>query len=78
MYLWEKPGWPLLTWDEQGLSTLLASVSRQQGRLLGRMEALGFDLAEEALTACSVHSGVGQQFVPDLVALALGTSVLDC
>ncbi|TDI48870.1 MAG: Fic family protein [Acidobacteria bacterium] len=48
MYLWEKPGWPLLTWDEQGLSTLLASVSRQQGRLLGRMEALGFDLRDEA------------------------------
>jgi len=48
VYLWEKPGWPLLTWDEQGLSTLLASVSRQQGRLLGRMEALGFDLRDEA------------------------------
>jgi len=48
MYLWEKPEWPSLTWNEQSLSTLLAAVSRQQGRLLGRMEALGFDLRDEA------------------------------
>ena len=48
MYLWERPGWPSLTWDAETLSKLLASVSRQQGRLLGRMEALGFDLRDEA------------------------------
>jgi Fic family protein len=48
MYAWNQPGWPALTWDDQGLSTLLAVVSRQQGRLLGRMEALGFDLRDEA------------------------------
>ena len=48
MYLWERPRWPSLTWDERSLSTLLAAVSRQQGRLLGRMEALGFDLRDEA------------------------------
>jgi Fic family protein len=48
MYLWEKQKWPSLTWNQESLSTLLASVSRQQGRLLGRMEALGFDLRDEA------------------------------
>lgn len=48
MYLWQEPRWPSLRWDEQSLSTLLASVSRRQGRLLGRMEALGFDLRDEA------------------------------
>jgi len=48
VYLWERPRWPSLTWDEQRLSTLLGAVSRQQGRLLGRMEALGFDLRDEA------------------------------
>ena len=41
MYLWERLRWPSLTWDERSLSTLLAAVSRQQGRLLGRMETLG-------------------------------------
>ncbi len=48
MYSWERSGWPSLTWDEKTLSTLLASVSRQQGLLLGRMEALGFDRRDEA------------------------------
>ncbi len=48
MYLWEKPDWPAFTWDETSLSRLLARVSREQGRLLGKMEALGFDLRGEA------------------------------
>ncbi len=48
MYLWERPEWPSLTWSEKSLSKLLAGVSREQGRLLGRMEALGFDLRDEA------------------------------
>jgi Fic family protein len=48
MYLWERPEWPSLTWSEQSLSGLLVGVSREQGRLLGRMEALGFGLRDEA------------------------------
>ena len=48
MYLWQKPKWPQLSWDGQSLSALLARTSREQGRLIGRMEALGFDLRAEA------------------------------
>ena len=48
MYLWEKPEWPALTWDEMSLAQPLARVSREQGRLLGKMEALGFELRGEA------------------------------
>jgi len=48
MYLWEGPQWPKLTWDAEVLSPLLARAHREQGRLLGRMEALGFDLRNEA------------------------------
>ncbi len=48
MYIWENPGWPAFTCDEKGLSRLLAQVAREQGRLLGRMEGLGFDLRAEA------------------------------
>jgi Fic family protein len=48
MYLWERPEWPRLTWDGQSLSPLLARASREQGRLLGKMDALGFDLRSEA------------------------------
>lgn len=48
MYLWEQPAWPAFNWDETRLTKLLAQVYREQGRLLGKMEALGFDLRNEA------------------------------
>ena len=48
MYIWEKKAWPTLTWDNESLSRLLAAVSRDQGRLLGKMEGLGFGLRTEA------------------------------
>lgn len=48
MYVWEKPEWPALTWNNESLSKLLAAVSREQGRLLGRMEALGLKFRSEA------------------------------
>ncbi|MFV2032804.1 MAG: Fic family protein [Gammaproteobacteria bacterium] len=48
MYLWERTDWPTFNQDEKQLTTLLAKVSRKQGRLLGRMESLGFELRKEA------------------------------
>jgi Fic family protein len=48
MYLWEKTDWPALSWDEKALAKALARVSREQGRLLGKMEAIGFELSSEA------------------------------
>jgi Fic family protein len=47
-YLWQHDGWQALRWDDRLLGKLLAQVSREQGRLLGRMEALGFELQQEA------------------------------
>jgi Fic family protein len=47
-YIHELPEWPVLTWDAETLTEPLAAVRHQQGRLLGRMEALGFDLRCEA------------------------------
>ncbi len=47
-YLWERDGWPNFRWDVAQLAKLLATVSHEQGRLQGRMEALGFDLRNEA------------------------------
>jgi Fic family protein len=48
MYIWKKQDWPTLTWDNDALVRLLAKVSREQGRLLGKMEGLGFELRDEA------------------------------
>ena len=47
-YIWESETWPELRWDDRALATLLGHVSREQGRLLGQMEGLGFDLRSEA------------------------------
>lgn len=49
MYVWERPDWPKFRWDQEGISGLLADVRHRQGLLLGRMQALGFRLREEAL-----------------------------
>ncbi|MFN0076994.1 MAG: Fic family protein [Prosthecobacter sp.] len=59
-YIHELADWPNLTWDDARLSALLADVRHRQGRLLGRMEGLGFRLRSEAqlstLTADVVKS----------------------
>jgi len=48
MYIHERKKWPEFHWDQTKLAPLLAEVCHWQGRLLGRMEALGFQLREEA------------------------------
>lgn len=59
-YIHELADWPKLTWDDAKLSAALADVRHRQGRLLGRMEGLGFRLRSEAklstLTADVVKS----------------------
>lgn len=47
-YIHERSGWPSFTWQDSALTTLVAEVRHRQGRLLGRMETLGFDLRQEA------------------------------
>jgi len=42
MYIWEQPDWPRFHWDQERLAIVLAKARYEQGRLLGRMEALGF------------------------------------
>ena len=48
MYIYEQKDWPVLTWDEAGLSSLLAEVRHEQGLLLGQMTSLGFALRDQA------------------------------
>jgi Fic family protein len=47
-YIHEHSAWPKFQWLETKLSTLLADVRHRQGRLLGKMEALGFRFRSEA------------------------------
>jgi Fic family protein len=48
MYIHERKNWTNFFWDNDKLSSILASVRHLQGRLLGRMESLGFDFTERA------------------------------
>jgi Fic family protein len=47
-YIWQDQHWPELRWDHHALARLLTRASREQGRLLGKMEGLGFELRAEA------------------------------
>jgi Fic family protein len=49
MYIYEYGDWPNFRWSVETLSAPLAAVRHRQGRLIGRMEALGFPLQSEAL-----------------------------
>jgi Fic family protein len=49
MYIHERKDWPKFHCSADQLTELLASVRLRQGRLIGHMEALGFDLRQEAV-----------------------------
>jgi len=73
MYIYELKDWPRLHWDTDRLSEPLALVRHRQGRLIGRMESLGFNLRQEAvlrtLTADVLKSSEieGKKLEPDQV-----------
>src|SRR5579862_8173253 len=48
-YIYELESWPNFRWSDEKLSGKLAGVRHHQGRLIGRMEALGFKLKSEAI-----------------------------
>ena len=49
LYIHQLKGWPRFHWSTDKLAEPLASVRHQQGRLMGHMEALGFNLQQEAV-----------------------------
>ena len=48
VYIYQLEEWPKFTWDEKSIAPLLAEVRHRQGRLLGRLEGVGFNLQAEA------------------------------
>ena len=48
VYIHQLRDWPHFKWDDQKLLELLAGVRHRQGKLLGNMQGLGFDLQNEA------------------------------
>ena len=47
-YIHQLPQWPQFQWDKEAIEGPLAEIRHRQGRLLGRMEGLGFSLQREA------------------------------
>jgi len=48
LYIHQLSGWPEIHWDPERIANLLAHVRHEQGRLVGRVEGLGFSLRLEA------------------------------
>jgi Fic family protein len=48
-YIHQRSDWPRFHWNASTLAEPLASTRHRQGRLLGRMEGLGFNLQQEAV-----------------------------
>ena len=49
IYIHEQADWPHFHWRQESIVTTLAATRHQQGRLLGRMSSLGFDVRREAV-----------------------------
>ena len=50
-YIHQRSDWPRFTWNHEKLGPMLAHVRHRQGRLIGRMEGLGFVSRNEAVLA---------------------------
>ena len=49
IYIWQQKDWPNFTWDDTKLSYKLGAVRSLQGKLVGKMSMLGFDLPNNAI-----------------------------
>jgi len=48
-FIHQQNNWPNFTWKNEEIVNLLSEARNLQGRLIGKMESLGFDLRNEAL-----------------------------
>ena len=62
-FLWELPGWPAFTWDQERLAAPLDSARRSQWQLLGVVKSLGGLTADEAATDAMAHEVVSNSAI---------------
>ena len=48
-YIYQHKEWPKFRWKQDEIAEKLAQVRHRQGRFVGRMEGLGFNLRSEAV-----------------------------
>ena len=79
MYIWQRAEWPRFEQDTARLAEPLATARHAQGKLLGRMEALGFALRDEATLRTLTENVVktseieGEVFEPDRVRSSIAS-----
>ena len=79
MFIWQRSEWPEFRQDDARLARLLAETRHAQGKLLGRMEALGFEMRSEATLRMLTEDVVktseieGEILVPDRVRSSLAS-----
>ncbi len=49
IYIHEQENWPNFTWNSDKVLLKLSETRNLQGKLVGKMETLGFDLQNEAV-----------------------------
>jgi Fic family protein len=86
-YIYQRKEWPDFKWDTEKIIDLLGEVRNMQGRILGRMESLGFEVKREAfldiVTLEVVKSSdiegeiLSQEQVRSSVARHLGIEIAD-
>ncbi|AYD04662.1 Fic family protein [Neorhizobium sp. NCHU2750] len=84
-YIWQSPKWPSFHWQSDPLAASVAAVRLDQGRLIGRVEGLGFRTREatflQALTDDVVKSSaiegerLDEQQVRSSLARRLGIDI---
>ena len=48
MYIYQNSDWPNLTWNNDVILPIISKARNLQGKIIGKMESLGFDLSNEA------------------------------
>lgn len=57
-YIWQYPAWPDVVWDDTAILPLLGKARRAQGELLGKCEALGFNLSPKTQAEILIEEAV--------------------
>lgn len=49
MYIWQREDWPSFRWEKDRVNVRLSAVRYAQGKLAGRLSALGFNVSNHAM-----------------------------
>lgn len=78
-YIYQLKNWPNFQWNEQEFISLLSEVRNLQGKLLGKVELLGFELKDEANLETLIQDVIqtseieGEILNPELVRSSIAT-----